>query len=163
MLGLRATTIHRLLGRRPGSHTQFRHHRGNRLPHDVVIVDETSTVSLSLMASLLEAVRPEARIVLVGDPGQLTAIEAGAVLRDIVGPAGDGLRLSASMRGALSAAVGAEVVAAEPPTAVTFGDGIVALERVHRFGEGIAAVADAIRRGDGDAASRRWQARPIPR
>jgi exodeoxyribonuclease V alpha subunit len=152
LLGLRATTIHRLLGRRPGSHTQFRHHRGNRLPHDVVIVDETSTVSLSLMASLLEAVRPEARVVLVGDPGQLTAIEAGAVLRDIVGPAGDGLRMSPSMRGALSAAIGAEVVAAEPPAGVTFGDGIVVLERVHRFGEGIAAVAEAIRRGDGDAA-----------
>jgi exodeoxyribonuclease V alpha subunit len=152
MLGLRATTIHRLLGRRPGSHTQFRHHRGNRLPHDVVIVDETSTVSLSLMASLLEAVRPEARVVLVGDPGQLTAIEAGAVLRDIVGPAGDGLRMSAAMRDELSAAVGAEVVAAEPPPGITFGDGIVVLERVHRFGAGIAAVAEAIRRGDGDAA-----------
>ncbi len=152
LLGLRATTIHRLLGRRPGSHTQFRHHRGNRLPHDAVIVDETSTVSLSLMASLLEAVRPEARVVLVGDPGQLTAIEAGAVLRDIVGPAGDGLRMSAPMRGALSAAVGSKVIAAEPPAGVTFGDGIVVLERVHRFGEGIAALAEAIRRGDGDAA-----------
>jgi exodeoxyribonuclease V alpha subunit len=160
LLGLRATTIHRLLGRRPGSHTQFRHHRGNRLPHDVVIVDETSTVSLSLMASLLEAVRPEARVVLVGDPGQLTAIEAGAVLRDIVGPAGDGLRMSASMRGALSAAVGAEVLAAEPPAGVTFGDGIVVLERVHRFGEGIAAVAEAIRRGDGDAAVAALEAAP---
>ena len=58
----------------------------NRLPHDVVIVDETSMVSLSLMARLLEAVRPDARLVLVGDPGQLASIEAGAVLGDIVGP-----------------------------------------------------------------------------
>ena len=56
-------------------------------PHDVVVVDETSMVSLSLMARLVEAVRPEARLVLVGDPGQLTSIEAGAVLGDIVGPA----------------------------------------------------------------------------
>ena len=44
-------------------------------------------VSLSLMARLVEAVRPDARLVLVGDPGQLTSIEAGAVLGDIVGPA----------------------------------------------------------------------------
>ena len=44
----------------------------NRLPHDVVIVDETSMVSLSLMARLLEAVRPDARLVLVGDPGSST-------------------------------------------------------------------------------------------
>ena len=49
-------------------------------------------VSLSLMARLVEAVRPEARLVLVGDPGQLSSIEAGAVLGDIVGPAtGDGI------------------------------------------------------------------------
>ena len=40
----------------PGSHSRFRHDRGNRLPHDVVIVDETSMVSLTLMARLVEAV-----------------------------------------------------------------------------------------------------------
>jgi len=152
LLELPASTIHRLLGRRPTSHAQFLHNRSNCLPHDVVIVDETSMVSLSLMARLLEAVRPDARLVLVGDPGQLTAIEAGAVLRDIVGPSADGLHMSASMRGLLSAAVGSDVVAAEPPAGVTVGDGIVVLERVHRFGEGIAALAEAIRRGDGDAA-----------
>ena len=66
LLGLRASTLHRLLGWRPGSHSRFRHDRGNRLPHDVVIVDETSMVSLSLMARLVEAVRPDARL----DPGR---------------------------------------------------------------------------------------------
>ena len=86
--GSSASTLHRLLGRRRGSHSRFRHDRGNRLPHDVVVVDETSMVSLSLMARLVEAVRPDARLVLVGDPGQLSSIEAGAVLGDIVG-AGD--------------------------------------------------------------------------
>ena len=50
-----------------------------------MIVDETSMVSLTLMSRLVEAVRPDARLVLVGDPGQLTSIEAGAVLGDIVG------------------------------------------------------------------------------
>jgi exodeoxyribonuclease V alpha subunit len=85
LTGLRAVTLHRLLGWRPGSHSRFAHHRGNRLPHDVVIVDETSMVSLSLMARLVEAVRPDARLILVGDPGQLTSIEAGVVLGDIVG------------------------------------------------------------------------------
>jgi len=87
LLDLHASTLHRLLGWLPGSHSRFRHHRTNRLPHDVVIVDETSMVSLSLMARLVESVRPDARLVLVGDPGQLTSIEAGAVLGDIVGPA----------------------------------------------------------------------------
>ena len=92
LLALNASTLHRLLGWRPDSHSRFRHNRGNRLPHDVVIVDETSMVSLSLMARLVEAVRPEARLVLVGDPGQLTSIEAGAVLGDIVRAGGDGRR-----------------------------------------------------------------------
>jgi exodeoxyribonuclease V alpha subunit len=117
---LDASTLHRLLGWRPGSHSRFRHGRGNRLPHDVVIVDETSMVSLSLMARLVEAVRAEARLILVGDPGQLTSIEAGAVLGDIVGP-------DASAAG-----------------------GIVVLDRVHRYGGSIARVAEAIRRGDAD-------------
>jgi exodeoxyribonuclease V alpha subunit len=121
LLGLDASTLHRLLGWRPGTHSRFRHDRGNRLPHDVVIVDETSMVSLSLMARLVEAVRAEARLVLVGDPGQLTSIEAGAVLGDIVGPAGEG------------------------------APGIVILDRVHRYGGAIARVAEAIRRGDADA------------
>jgi len=84
LLALEASTLHRLLGWRSGTHSRFRHDRANRLPHDVVIVDETSMVSLSLMARLVEAVRPDARLILVGDPGQLTSIEAGAVLGDIV-------------------------------------------------------------------------------
>ena len=92
LLSLNASTLHRLLGWRPDSHSRFRHNRANRLPHDVVIVDETSMVSLSLMARLVEAVRPDARLVLVGDPGQLTSIEAGAVLGDIVRAGGDGRR-----------------------------------------------------------------------
>ncbi|HEX6619414.1 MAG TPA: exodeoxyribonuclease V subunit alpha, partial [Solirubrobacteraceae bacterium] len=125
----RASTLHRLLGWRPDSQSRFRHHRGNRLPHDVVIVDETSMVSLSQMARLLEAVRPQARLVLVGDPGQLTSIEAGAVLGDIVGPADEGAPDDGS------------------PSA-----GIVVLSRVHRFGGAIGAVAEAVRRGDADAA-----------
>jgi exodeoxyribonuclease V alpha subunit len=125
--GLRATTLHRLLGRRPDSHSRFRHDRRRRLPHDLVVVDETSMVSLSLMARLAEAVRPDARLVLVGDPGQLASVEAGAVLGDVVGPA-------------------AEDGEATGPLA----DGIVVLQRVHRYGVGIGAVADAIRRGDAD-------------
>ena len=129
-----------------------RHHRGNRLPHDVVVVDETSMVSLPFMARLVEAVRPDARLVLVGDPGQLASIEAGAVLADIVGPTPAGLRMTPAARGRLRAATGHDVPAQAPPAGVTVGDGIVALDRVHRFGGGIARVAEAIRRGDGDAA-----------
>ena len=80
----RATTLHRLLGSRPDTSSRFRHNRDNRLPHDVIVVDETSMVSLTMMARLLEAVRPDSRLLLVGDPDQLASVEAGAVLADLV-------------------------------------------------------------------------------
>jgi exodeoxyribonuclease V alpha subunit len=147
---LEASTLHRLLGWRPGSHSRFRHHRSNRLPHDVVIVDETSMVSLSLMARLAEAVRPDARLILVGDPGQLASIEAGVVLGDIVGPVTDSLRISPAGRARLATAVGHEVIAEEPSPNAGVADGIVILDRVHRYGGAIADIADAIRRGDAD-------------
>ena len=87
LLALEASTLHRLLGWRPDSRSRFRHDRGNRLPYDVVVVDEASMVPLSRMARLVEAVRADARLILVGDPDQLASIEAGAVLGDIVGAA----------------------------------------------------------------------------
>ena len=151
LLGLQASTLHRLLGRRPGTHSRFRHHRGQRLPHDVVIIDETSMVSLSMMARLVEAIRPDARLILLGDPGQLVSIEAGAVLGDIVGPAADKLLIGAKMRAQLAKATGNRVAAEDPPQGATVADGIVVLDRVHRFGGGIARLAEAIRAGDADS------------
>jgi exodeoxyribonuclease V alpha subunit len=120
---LRAVTLHRLLGSRPDTSTRFRHDRGNRLPHDVIVVDETSMVSLTLMARLLEAVRRDARLILVGDADQLASMEAGAVLADLV----DGLSARPDVR-------------------------VAALRTSHRFGESIGALADAIRVGDADRA-----------
>lgn len=81
---LGATTLHRLLGWRPDARSRFRHDRGNRLPFEVVIVDESSMVSLTLMSRLLEALRPATRLILIGDPDQLASVEAGAVLGDLV-------------------------------------------------------------------------------
>ena len=152
LLALSASTLHRLLGWRPDSSNRFRHHRGNRLPHDVVIVDETSMVSLSLMSRLVEAVRPGARLILVGDPGQLTSIEAGAVLGDIVGPARETLSFSAATITAAQAATRRTFPVAVAPAGQTIGDGIVVLDRVHRFGGTIAALATAISTADPDAA-----------
>ncbi|MCW0215324.1 MAG: exodeoxyribonuclease V subunit alpha [Pseudonocardia sp.] len=140
---LTASTIHRLLGRRPGSSSRFRHDRSNRLPHDVVVVDETSMVSLTLMARLLEAVRPDARLVLVGDPDQLASVEAGAVLGDLARAAGaPEPALEARLRevGALGAGA--------PPVV----HGVVTLSRTWRFDGVIAAFARAVQAGDADAA-----------
>ncbi|MGH2916365.1 MAG: exodeoxyribonuclease V subunit alpha, partial [Solirubrobacteraceae bacterium] len=134
---LRALTIHRLLGWRPQSTSRFRHDAERRLPHDVVIVDETSMVSLSLMARLIEAQRPGARLILIGDPAQLASIEAGAVLGDIVGT-GDGED---------GTGPSADTVHSH---AAGIRRGIVVLDRGHRFGGEIARLATAIRAGDAD-------------
>ncbi|MBH3421939.1 exodeoxyribonuclease V subunit alpha [Pseudomonas gessardii] len=76
------TTVHRLLGSRPGTR-HFRHHAGNLLPLDVLVVDEASMIDLEMMANLLEALPPHARLVLLGDKDQLASVEAGAVLGDL--------------------------------------------------------------------------------
>jgi exodeoxyribonuclease V alpha subunit len=118
-----AQTLHRLLGWRRGSRNRFRHDRHNRLPHDVIVVDETSMVSLTMMARLVEAVRSDCRLVLVGDPDQLASVEAGAVLADLV----DGL----ARRGA---------------------GGVAALRTSHRFGPEIGGLAQAVRDDDAERA-----------
>ncbi len=118
---LSAVTLHRLLGTRRDNGTRFRHHRGNRLPHDVVVVDESSMVALTMMTRLVEAVRPDARLVLVGDPDQLASVEAGAVLSDLV----SGL-------------------AGRTPSPVA------RLATTHRFGEEIGNLAAALREGSAD-------------
>ena len=76
------TTVHRLLGSRPGTR-HFRHHAGNRLPLDVLVVDEASMIDLEMMANLLDALPDHARLVLLGDKDQLASVEAGAVLGDL--------------------------------------------------------------------------------
>lgn len=75
-------TLHKLLGARPRS-PRLEFGPGNPLPHDVVVVDETSMVSLEMMGNLLAAVAPDTRLILLGDAHQLRSVEAGAVLADI--------------------------------------------------------------------------------
>lgn len=74
-----AQTLHRLLGWQPGR-IGFRHHAGHLLPFDAVVVDEASMIDLPLMAKLVAAVPPQGRLILLGDPDQLPAVEAGDVL-----------------------------------------------------------------------------------
>ena len=152
---LEALTLHRLLGWRPDSSTRFRHDASNRLPYDVVVLDESSMVSLTMMARLLEALRPTTRLVLVGDPDQLTSVDAGAVLGDVVArPA------MASADPALVALAGDDLAATDDPQEAALTDlersraaaGVVRLSRGRRFGGAIAELALAVRSGDADRA-----------
>ena len=133
-----ASTLHRLLGWQPGR-SRFRHDRYDRLPYDVIVVDETSMVSLTMMARLLDAVRPDARLVLVGDPDQLASVEAGAVLGDLA-------RAPGRPEPHLDAAL------AELGLPGGIVNGVVTLEHVWRFHGAVAAFARAVQAGDADAA-----------
>ncbi len=117
------TTLHRLLGWRP-NRTRFRHDADNTLPHDLVIVDEVSMVPLSMLSRLLDAVPATAHLVLVGDPDQLAAVEAGTVLGDLIAGS-TGQRMASQ---------------------------VVTLTRGYRFNEDIKRFADAVRTGDADTA-----------
>ncbi|MEG0922742.1 MAG: exodeoxyribonuclease V subunit alpha [Comamonas sp.] len=77
-----AQTLHRLLGSRPDSR-HFRHNAQNPLALDVLVVDEASMVDLEMMAAVLNALPPHARLVLLGDKDQLASVEAGAVLGEL--------------------------------------------------------------------------------
>lgn len=120
-----AHTVHRLIGLSPWS-AAARHHGESPLPYDVVVVDEISMMDLPLMAKLVDAVAPTARLVLLGDPAQLAAIEAGNVLGALV----------------------------EAARAAPLADCHVALTTSHRFGAAstLAALARAITAGDADTA-----------
>lgn len=160
---LSAVTLHRLLGWLPGARGRFRHNADNRLPYDVVVVDEMSMVSLTLMARLLEAVRPDARLVLVGDPDQLSSVEAGAVLADITGalsvdelapdepPSGE----PTPDQSTSDVPLPDQPTPDELPTDSAQSDsdrGVVRLQRTWRYGGAIEDLARAVRASDEDAA-----------
>lgn len=81
--GCPARTLHRLL-EYGGEGQGFSRDEDNPLDADVVIVDEMSMVDIFLMRSLLKALRPGTRLVLVGDADQLPSVGAGNVLRDLI-------------------------------------------------------------------------------
>jgi len=113
-------TIQRLLGTLSAS-ARFRHSAQHPLPFDTVIVDEASMVALPLMTALVTALRPDARLVLLGDRDQLASVEAGAVLGDICS-------------------------AAEEQPSSPLGGSLVVLEKNYRFekGSGIVALSRAV-------------------
>lgn len=148
---LQASTLHRLLGWRPGSRSRFRHDAQHHLPHDVVVVDESSMVPLTMMARLLEALRPEARLLLVGDPDQLASVEAGAVLGDIVARA-ESLELTSDDADLLGRLCPSDEISLDEVERRAAAAGVTRLTHRFRFGAEIGALADAIREGDADAA-----------
>ena len=142
-----ASTLHRLLG------LGYRKASGQRLLHEVVVVDEASMLDLALAARLFRALGPNARLILLGDKDQLAAVEPGAVFSELA--AGHGLSAARveQLAGLLQCSI--DRIAAEftgaPPSGLL--DCAVWLTRTYRFAEGsaIAGLAEAIRTRDIEA------------
>ncbi|MBA1261855.1 exodeoxyribonuclease V subunit alpha [Stutzerimonas stutzeri] len=139
-----ARTLHRLLGSR-GDSPRVRHDAANPLPLDVLVVDEASMVDLALMAKLVAALPPKARLILLGDKDQLAAVEAGAVFAELC--EGRGFDAQAALD--LQRITGQSVPLEAPRSRL--GDAVVLLTHSHRFA-GDSGIGELARRiNDGDA------------
>lgn len=81
---LEAVTLHKLLGAKPGVIEDFKYDAKNKLSGGVFIIDEASMVPLLMFKKFLEAIPQDAKVIVIGDPDQLTSVEVGTVLADIV-------------------------------------------------------------------------------
>ncbi|WP_205194999.1 exodeoxyribonuclease V subunit alpha [Burkholderia sp. Ax-1719] len=152
------TTLHRVLGTRPGSR-RFRHDAANPLPVDVLVIDEASMVDLEMMAAVLDALPPTARLILLGDKDQLASVEAGAVLGELCDRAREGHYTEAT-RAWLEAATGERIDAAMLDAHGTPLDQAVAmLRQSHRFASesGIGALAELVNTGDATGVAKIWR------
>ncbi|KJV26969.1 exodeoxyribonuclease V subunit alpha [Pantoea sp. SM3] len=142
-----ATTLHRLLGAQPETQ-RLRYHAGNLLHLDVLVVDEASMVDLGMMANLIAALPPQARVIFLGDRDQLASVEAGAVLGDICRCAEAGYSVARAAQ--LSALTGCQVEGHDDDSAPAVRDAICLLRKSYRFdaNSGIGKLAAAVNAGE---------------
>lgn len=151
------TTLHKLLGRRPDSR-RFHHNADNPLHADLVVVDEASMIDLDMMASLLRALAPTTRLVLIGDKDQLASVEAGAVMGDLCMGAASG-QYQPDTTQWIQQLCGADV-SAFAGQGSPLAQHTTMLRTSHRFDEasGIGALASAANDGDASRCARIWSA-----
>ncbi|MDT7833652.1 exodeoxyribonuclease V subunit alpha [Aquabacterium sp. OR-4] len=155
------STVHRLLGSRPDTR-HFRHDARHPLPLDVLVIDEASMLDLEMMAAVLAALPPQARLVLLGDKDQLASVEAGAVLGDLCRRADDGHYLpdtAAWLQAATGQAIEDKLIDAQGHA---LDQAVARLRHSHRFsaGSGIGRLAEAVNRGDADGVRQVLAERP---
>lgn len=146
-----ARTLHSLLGARPDTR-RFRFDAARPLEVDVLIVDEASMIHLEMMAALLEALPPQARVVFLGDKDQLASVEAGAVLGDLCRDAEAG-RYSARTLAFIEAVTGQRVPDSFAGEGPPLAQQTVMLRESRRFGGPIGQLALAANRGDVEAST----------
>ena len=146
-----ARTLHSLLGARPDTR-RFARNAAQPLEVDVLLVDEASMIHLEMMAALLDALPPTARLILLGDKDQLASVEAGAVLGELCTGAEQG-RYTPQTAQALQALCRDRIP--QPfidPAGPALLQRVVMLRKSHRFGGAIGQLAQAVNAGDAERA-----------
>lgn len=146
-----ATTLHRLLDYQPIT-DRFRHGPDRPLPYDLVVVDEASMIDLELMTALLQALRPDARLILLGDRDQLASVGSGQVLADLCAAAEPRRGVGTALASFCLAHLGMELPVQQPDRPLA--NGVIALRESHRFRQDsdIGAFAGAVAARDLDLA-----------
>ena len=142
-----AQTLHRLLGiPRHGIHTKA--NASQPLPCDLLIVDEASMIDTAMLTRLLRGLRPEAKLILLGDADQLPSVESGSILADIV--EGDGHGYSDLARDTL-ASLCPHLPAIDDDSRGRERLFHTTLQKSRRFSGQLGQAATAIKRGDIEA------------
>jgi exodeoxyribonuclease V alpha subunit len=143
-------TLHRLLKVLP-DRTGFYHHAENRLPTDLLVIDEASMVDLALMSKLVAALPDRARLILTGDKDQLASVEAGAVFGDICGRLHRGKKGGGQGRSCRQApgGVATEDLSSDDASSAPMDGAISILHHNYRFdsGSGLGALSEAVKAG----------------
>jgi len=126
-----AVTIHSLLGKRRNGTYQY--HMDNKLPYDLIVMDEASMIDLSLMYHLLQAIPEKCKVIFLGDKDQLASVEAGSILGDLFQAADSSSSATSN---------------------ISLADCMVQLTHSYRFGakSGVGLLAEAFKKQDFDKA-----------
>lgn len=153
-----AFTVHKLLGSN-ATGTHFKFNKENKLPYDLVVIDEASMLDITMWVRLIRALDENTKLVVLGDKDQLASVEAGSILGDICN--GDN-SFSQSISSALQEILPDSVPSSE--SEISINDCIVFLTKSYRFSEhsGIQKLAQAINESDEEAAMEVLQSAKYP-
>ena len=154
LLHLEASTIHRLLGYHPATR-QFRYNAQRRLPYTLFVIDEASMLDAHLFAQFMIALPDDARLVLVGDRNQLSAVGAGSIFGDLCRSAGTNASFPEEEREYYRHFMPHAFLAGPPPgqEPVTLLSGhVIELQHSHRFdpSKGIGLFSRHVLHGEAD-------------
>ena len=143
-----ALTLHRLLAIDRYSHRP-RYNQYHPLDCDLLVLDEASMIDQQMMALLCDALRPDARLILLGDKDQLSSVEAGSVFADLSG----GLQqTSFNPQQQRQLLQGWEYPVSMNTSQHALADQLVVLDRSHRFDQAsaIGRIAELINTGQSE-------------